>query len=193
MSTCSQEAMVVAVTKKWIRSVVIGHDFCPFAGAALERGGVRYRVLDAATAEECRTVLLDEFRGMDGDDGIETTFLILSESHQGFEEYLELVAASEACLASNGYEATYQLASFHPDYCFVDSMPADAADYTNRSPYPMIHILRASSVERAVVQHVDAEGIPGRNIELARRLGAEFMSKLRDRCWFDDAGNRLDG
>ncbi|MHC5109425.1 MAG: DUF1415 domain-containing protein [Planctomycetota bacterium] len=193
MGTFPKDDVVIAVTEKWVMSVVVEHDFCPFARRELERGSVRFRVLGGATPEECCVALLDELRKMGSDESIETTFLILSTGQEEFEEYLMLVGAAEACLESAGYEGVYQLASFHPDYCFVDSSPDDAANYTNRSPYPMIHILRASSVEQAIVQHLDPEGIPERNIEVARKLGVETMKGLRDQCWFDDAGNRLDG
>ena len=190
MSTFSKDASVTKVTEKWIKTVVVDHEFCPFAQRELERGSVRMRVLDQITVEGCCAAMLDELHGMDRDETIETTFLILSNGHNDFEEYLLLVGDAESLLESEGYEGVYQVASFHPDYCFADSLPDDAANYTNRSPYPMIHILRAASVEDAIEQHPDTEAIPQRNIEVARKLGADTLKALLEQCWIDEAGNR---
>lgn len=191
MSTLSKEASVKKVTEKWIKTVVVDHEFCPFARRELERGSIRMCVLDQVTVEGCCDVMLDELRDMDRDETIETTLLILSNTHNDFEEYLSLVGDAEAFLESEGYEGVYQLASFHPDYCFVDSWPDDAANYTNRSPYPMIHILRAASVEEAIEQHPDTKAMPQRNIEVARKLGADTLKALLAQCWIDEAGNHL--
>jgi len=193
MDTLSEDGLAIAVSEKWVRSVVVGLDFCPFARRELEGGTIRFHVSRATTVEDCCAALLDELFGMDGDEKIESALLILNKGFDAFDAYLMLVGAGEACLESAGYEGVYQLASFHPDYCFVDSSPDDAGNYTNRSPYPMIHILRAATVEAAIDQHPDAEGIPNRNIEVAREMGVDALKALREQCWFDDAGQRLDG
>ena len=191
MGRLTTDIAVMKATEKWVRTVVVEHEFCPFARRELERGSIRMRVLDSATVEDCCAALLQELGRMDNDESIETALLLLSNSHNDFEEYLLLVGDTEALLESEGYEGVYQLASFHPDYCFVDSLPDDAANYTNRSPYPMIHILRAASVEEAIEQHPDTKAIPQRNIEVARKLGAATLKALLDQCWIDEAGNRL--
>jgi uncharacterized protein len=192
MSTSSKDASAMKVTEKWIKTVVVDHEFCPFARRELERDGVRMRVLDQVRVESFCDAMLEEFRDLDRDKTVETTLLILSNSHNDFEEYLQLVGDAEAFLESEGYEGVYQLATFHPDYCFVDASPDDAANYTNRSPYPMIHILRSASVEEAIEQHPDTKAIPQRNIEVARKLGADAFKVLLDQCWIDEAGDRLE-
>ncbi len=192
MSTLSRDARVMKVTEKWIKTVVVDHEFCPFAGRELEAGSIAMRVLEQCTDGACCDAMLDELHGMDSDETIETTFLILINSHSDFEEYLDLVGYAESFLESNGYDDVYQLASFHPDYCFVDSSLDDAANYTNRSPYPMIHILRADSVEKAIEQHPDTMAIPERNIRVARELGVDTLKALLDQCWLDESGNRLE-
>jgi hypothetical protein len=192
MSTLSKDARVMKVTEKWIKTVVVAHEFCPFAGSELEAGSIAMRVLEQCTDGACCDAMLDELRGMDGDETIETTFLILINSHRDFEEYLYLVGSAEAFLESEGYEDVYQVASFHPDYCFVDSLPDDAANYTNRSPYPMIHILRVAGVEEAIAQHPDTMAIPKRNIRVARELGVDTLRALLDQCWLDELGNRIE-
>ncbi|MCA9253165.1 MAG: DUF1415 domain-containing protein [Phycisphaerae bacterium] len=192
MSMLSRDARVMKVTEKWVKTVVVDHEFCPFAGRVLEAGSIAMRVLEQCTDEACCDAMLDELRGMDGDEAIETTLLILINSHRDFEEYLDLIGYAESFLESNGYDDVYQLASFHPDYCFVDSSPDDAANYTNRSPFPMIHILRADSVEKAIEQHPDTMAIPERNIRVARELGVDTFKALLDQCWLDESGNRLE-
>lgn len=180
------------VTEKWIKTVVVGLEFCPFARRELERDGVRMRVLDQVGVEGCYDAMLEEFHALDRDKTIGTTLLILSNCYDDFEAYLLLVGGAEAVLESKGYEGVYQLATFHPDYCFVDASPHDVANYTNRSPYPMIHILRCASVEEAIDQHPDIDALPERNVEVARRLGADAFQVLLDQCWIDEAGNRLE-
>ncbi|GJM25898.1 MAG: hypothetical protein DHS20C16_23130 [Phycisphaerae bacterium] len=192
MSTLSRDARVMKITEKWIKTVVVDHDFCPFAGRELEAGSIAMRVLEQGTDGACCDAMLDVLRGMDSDETIETTLLILIDSHSDFEEYLDLVGYAESFLESNGYDDVYQLASFHPDYCFADSSQDDAANYTNRSPYPMIHILRAASVAKAIEQHPDTMAIPERNIRVARELGVDTLKALLDQCWLDESGNRLE-
>lgn len=191
MGALSKDAIAMAVTEKWVRTVVVEFDFCPFARRELERDSIKFLTTSAATIEDCCDAMLDELHAMDSDEKIESTLLILCTGHEDFEEYLMLVGTAEDCLEAEEYDGIYQLASFHPDYCFVDSSPDDAANYTNRSPFPMIHILRSSSVEQAIVQHPDPESIPDRNIELARKLGAAALQSRLDQCWLDDAGNKL--
>lgn len=193
MGILSDDAHAIAVTEKWVRTVVVDLNFCPFARRELEDGTIRFCVSEGTTVESCCAVLLDELGRMDGDAKIESTLLIFGKGYEDFDAYLMIVGSAEESLESEGYEDVYQLASFHPDYCFVDSSPDDAANYTNRSPFPMIHILRAAKVEAAVAQHPDAEAIPARNIEVAREMGVDALKRLGEQCWFDDAGNRLGG
>ncbi len=193
MGTLSEAGLAIAVSEKWVRTVVVGLDFCPFARRELDGGTIRFHVTESTTVEDCCNALLDELHEMDGDAKIESTLVIFNKGFDGFDSYLMLVGAGEASLESAGYEGVYQLASFHPDYCFVDSSADDAANYTNRSPYPMIHILRGATVEEAIVQHPDAEAIPDRNIAVAREMGVDALEALREQCWFDEAGERLGG
>ena len=86
-------------------------------------------------------------------------------------------------MVKQGYEGVYQLASFHPQYRFADSPIDDASNYTNRSPYPMLHILREASIEKALLNYPDPENIPERNIKLTRELGLEQMKKLLFECY----------
>jgi hypothetical protein len=103
---------------------------------------------------------------------------------------LDLVAIAEDVLIDQDYEGVYQLASFHPDYCFADSKPDDAANYTNRSPYPMLHIIREASIEKALTKYPNPEQIPERNMQLTRKLGLEKLQTLLATCHAQSQTNK---
>lgn len=176
------EETVIDETRNWIRSVVIGLNLCPFAARSVDKNRVRYVVSAAQTLEACLTALMQEVQRLDDDDSIDTTLLILPEAFPDFEEFLELTELADELLAENEYEGIYQVASFHPDYHFEDAPEDDPADFTNRSIYPMLHLLREEQVEQAIDSHPDPEGIPERNVQFTREKGLEYMKKLRDAC-----------
>ena len=101
---------------------------------------------------------------------------------KSFDHYLDYVELAESLLVDLGYEGVYQLATFHPDYCFADAEPEDAANYTNRSPYAMVHLLREASVEKAIAFYGDTEQIPERNIAHLTELGSAAAEELLQRC-----------
>lgn len=169
----------IARTKNWIKEVVVGLNFCPFAAKPFKEEHIEYRV---ESSEEIAVVLESFIRicdQMEKDDEIETALLIFSEGFQSFEEYLNLVELAEKLLIAEGFEGIYQVASFHPDYIFAGSDEDDPANYTNRSPYPMLHILREDLLEIAIEKHPDVEGIPDKNIEKANQLGLAYFKKLK--------------
>ena len=113
----------------------------------------------------------------------ETSLLIFPRALSDFEDYLDMLEIATALLEKQGYEGVYQLASFHPKYCFAEAAPDDASNYTNRSPYPMLHILREASVEAALENFPNPENIPDRNIQLTKGLGLTVMKKLLADCY----------
>ena len=119
-----------------------------------------------------------ELRHIDKTPEVETTLLIFANAVPDFHEYLDLLDMTQAWLEEQELEGIFQLASFHPQYQFANSDPDDEANYTNRSPFPVIHILREDSVERAVGSHPDPTMIPERNITLAREKGLAFWKDL---------------
>ena len=119
---------------------------------------------------------------MDKEQSIETTFIILPENFDDFNDYLDLIDLCQLLLEEEGKEGVYQIASFHQHYQFDGTTVNDAANYTNRSIYPMIHILREASISYALKNFPDPESIPQRNIEFARNKGIEYMKKLRESC-----------
>ncbi|MBC7950042.1 MAG: DUF1415 domain-containing protein [Chitinophagaceae bacterium] len=173
---------IIEQTKKWISDVVIGCQFCPFAAREMRNNSIHYEVNEASDANECLNAFLEECDRLDKNPGVETTLLILSNAVKGFEEYLDVLHSAEKLLRKQGYEGVYQIASFHPEYRFADSATEDPADYTNRSPHPMLQILREESVEKALKMYPNPELIPERNVAFAREKGIVFMKMLREKC-----------
>ena len=173
---------IVEETQKWIGDVVVGCNFCPFAAKELNADTIHYRVEASQQASLLRQAVIDECRWLDERPATETSFIIFPNALPDFNDYLDFVDVAERLLVRLGYESIYQIASFHPHYCFADSSPQDAANYTNRSLYPMLHLLREASLERALDRYPDPENIPLRNLELARSKGLIYMQNLRSAC-----------
>lgn len=173
---------IIEQTERWIRSVVIDCNFCPFAARALFKKSIRYVVLEHAGREEALERLKNELVYLDENDAIETTLIIFPNDFTDFSSYLSLVKQSERVLSKQDYDGIYQIASFHPDYCFADADPDDAANYTNRSVYPMLHLLREDSITKALSTYKNPELIPEHNIAFARNKGLHFMQVLRASC-----------
>lgn len=178
----SSSQQVIDQTIAWIHKVVVGCNFCPFAARTLQQHHVHYQVEPSTNVTLCMDAFLKEIVRLDKEPLIETSFLIFSSAFQQFDDYLDAVSIAEHLIKEKGYEGVYQLASFHPMYRFASSVRNDAADYTNRSIYPMLHLLRESSIEKAVAQYENSGKIPERNVDFARKKGLTFMKLLRDSC-----------
>jgi len=174
---------VIEQTKKWLSTVVIAHNLCPFAKREFDSGRIHYAVMESETLEKQLEQLILECAALDNDSNRETSLLIFPTSLSNFDDYLDVLDLANSLLKAQGYEGIYQLASFHPDYCFEDVEPNDPANYTNRSPYPMLHILREASVEQALENYPSPEKIPERNVELARDLSLPVMQDLLAKCF----------
>ena len=178
--------VVIDQTKAWVSSVVVGDNFCPFARKEMENNTIRYRVIsdkdDKLALENGLMALLAECKALDDDEAIETTILIYSEGFDAFDHFLELLELANNLMAEKGYEGVYQLASFHPDYCFADASDDDPANYTNRSPYPALHLIREESIERVLEGVDNPERIPERNVRFAREKGLAYMQEKLKAC-----------
>ena len=169
---------VISHTKAWLSSVIIAHGLCPFAKREFENSRIHYAVIKAQTKEAQLHQLILECLALDNNRERETTLLIFPNGLSDFENYLDMADLAAALLKEQGYEGVYQLASFHPKYIFDGAPSNDAANYTNRSPYPMLHILREASVEQVLNSYPNPEKIPERNIKLTRSLGEQGMKDL---------------
>jgi hypothetical protein len=174
---------IVAQTKKWIAEVVIGCNFCPFASRVVKGNGIHYEVQGATKLSDCLESLWEECRRLDADASIDTTLLIFPDAVPAFDDYLDLLALAEKWLKKNGYEGIYQVASSHPLYRFAQTAADDAANYTNRSIYPMLHLLREDQITKALEHYPAPEQIPDNNIEFARAKGQLYMRMLRESCF----------
>ena len=178
------EQQVIAKTKKWLLTVVIGFSFCPFAKRVEDEEKIRYAVVGGQGMENSLHALVEELEQLDADDNIETTLVIFPDAFQSFDEYLDLVHFANEILTDQDYEGIYQIASFHPDYCFDGEEWEDAANFTNRSPYPMLHILREASLAAALDGYpADPDVIPERNIKLARETGYNILKAIFEACF----------
>ncbi len=176
------DQLIIGQTTAWITDVVVGCNFCPFAANVIKQQTVHYQVENGTTMPICLEALVRELSRLDNEINIETIFLIFPNSFSQFEDYLDLVSGAETLLLENGYEGIYQLASFHPLYLFANSSETDPANYTNRSVYPMLHLLREASIDKALEHYNHPEAIPDRNIDFARKKGLVYMKMLRDAC-----------
>ncbi len=178
---------IIKQTQCWISSVIIAFNFCPFAKREFERDSIFYQlasVLDSSVNENnvissALEDLITECYRLDSTPTIETSFLIFPKNFIDYSLFLDLVYLAEELLTTQHYDGIYQIASFHPDYCFAETTPDDAANFTNKAPYPMLHILRESSMEQALANYPDPEQIPIRNIKKSRELGEiKFQNTL---------------
>ena len=170
---------IIERTKKWIVDVVIGCNLCPFAANVVKQQTIFYKVEENMEMDVCLDSFVHEMKRLDNDAAIETSFLIFPKTFENFDDYLDLVALAENRLKRNGYEGVYQVASFHPLYLFAGSDENDPANYTNRSIYPMLQLLREESIDKALENYKSPESIPVRNINFAREKGLAYMKTLR--------------
>ena len=168
--------------QQWVEQIIIRHNFCPFAKREFVKGSIRYTVDHAQDIETCLHKLIDECIYLDEHEDTETTLIIFPDAVPVFDDFLDLVEMAEILLVEQGYEGTYQIANFHPDYIFADSTEDDPANYTNRTPWPVLHLLRSERMAKVLEGYPQPEKIPENNIKLARKLGLETMQKELRAC-----------
>ncbi|HME39880.1 MAG TPA: DUF1415 domain-containing protein [Steroidobacteraceae bacterium] len=171
---------IIAATSRWLEKSVIGLDLCPFAESVYRGGRVRFRVSEQRSASALLEDLRSELTYLNEADPrrCETTLLIHPWVLADFIEYNDFLEVCEATVAEMGLEGELQVASFHPQYRFAGTQSEDIENYTNRSPYPMLHLLREASIERAVAALPDTDEIYLRNIRTLRGLGHEGWRRL---------------
>jgi uncharacterized protein len=175
-------ATVIDTTRVWLESAVIGLNLCPFAKAVHVKQQIRWVVSDAADEAALLAALHAELLFLRGADpqAIDTTLLIHPHALQDFFDYNQFLNRADALLQSLELDGVLQIASFHPQYQFAGTAAQDVTNYTNRSPYPMLHLLREDSVARAVAAAPDAATIFERNIATLKRLGVAGWNALFD-------------
>ncbi len=176
----ADDEAIVAATRRWLEKAVIGLNLCPFAKAVYIKEQVRYVVSPATTPEALLEQLMDELQHLSDTpaDEVDTTLLIHPFVLQSFEDYNEFLDVADAAVEDMQLDGELQVASFHPDYQFADTDANDIANYTNRAPYPILHLLREDSIDRAVEAFPEAEEIFEKNIDTMEKLGHEGWDKL---------------
>ena len=173
---------IACAARRWLEDLVVGLNLCPFAGRELARDRVRFVVTDASTEEQLLAALEAELELLDADAKVETTLLIHPNVLQDFFDYNQFLDMADRLLVQMKLEGVYQIASFHPDYQFAGTAAGDAENFTNRSPYPLLHILREASLTRSIAAYPDVEQIPIRNIEKMKGLGRAKLESLIQSC-----------
>ena len=181
--------IAACAVRRWVEDWVVDLNLCAFAGRALVRNRVRFVVTEATTEEQLLAALETELVLLSDDAAVETTLLIHPDVLRDFFDYNQFLDTAERLLAQMDLEGVYQLASFHPDYQFAGTAADDAENYTNRSPYPLLHILREASLARSIATYPDVAQIPVRNIEQMKSLGREKLQALIQGC-FDGSKNQ---
>jgi len=178
--TSIEDAQILAATRRWVERAVIGLNLCPFARAPFIRGRLHFRISHARDTDDLLADLREELEALQAADPNvrETTLLIHPHVLTDFYEYNDFLYAADAEVLALGLEGDLQIASFHPDYRFADTVADAVENFTNRSPYPMLHLLRESSIDIAVEALTDTDEIYRRNIETLRRLGADGWHAL---------------
>lgn len=162
---------------------MVGLNLCPFAKTELINSRIRFTVTDATTEEQLLVALQAELELLNNDETIETTLLIHPKVLADFDDYNQFLNYADGLLEQMNLEGIYQIASFHPDYQFGGTHAGDAENYTNKSPYPMLHLLREASLERAIASYPNPGKIPERNIALMEEMGAEKLKVLLQTCF----------
>lgn len=176
------EQALIGAVRRWLDTVVIDLNLCPFATQPLHDGRVRITASGASTEDELLAALQHELALLERDPAIETTLIIHAGVLNDFDDYNQFLDIADALLESLALTGVYQVASFHPEYRFAGTAPGDAGNYTNRSPLPLLQLLRESSIEQAILAFPDVAAIPERNIETMNRLGSRQLAKRLRRC-----------
>jgi uncharacterized protein len=177
-------ATAIIDTQRWLERAVIGLNLCPFAKAVHVKGLIRYAVSEATTTAELLADLKNELNLLANMDlasvsiAYDTTLLIAPYCLQDFLDFNDFLGKADKLISKMKLEGTLQLANFHPEYQFAGTAPDDITNYTNRAPYPTLHLLRESSIDQAVEAFPEAEAIFEVNMETMERLGLQGWHDL---------------
>lgn len=174
------QTAILAATEAWLEKAVIGLNLCPFAKSVHVKKQIRYVLSGATTPEALLSELMDELQTLSdaSPEDIDTTLLIHPDVLTDFLDYNEFLDVVDAAVEDMGLEGELQVASFHPQFQFADTEPDEISNYTNRAPYPTLHLIREASIARAVESFPDAAEIFEKNIDTLERLGHEGWDKL---------------
>lgn len=174
------KAKVKATTERWLDQIVIGMEFCPFAKQPRQNNQIEIYISDADSIEKLIMDLVEQIVYLEkaSSKETETTLLVIPNLLTDFDDYLDCLYLAEEVIQEQGWEGVFQLASFHPNYQFDGTKPDDPENLTNRSPYPVFHILREESLSTAISSYGDTSEIPERNKQKLNKLTLEQRKSL---------------
>ena len=180
----SDQSAIIHITQCWVEHWVIGESLCPFAHKPTTENRILYQVTHAQRPKQLLLELAQALEQLVNTPAqvLETTLLIHPYVLQDFLAYNAFLDQVDDLLVELNLEGVLQVASFHPDYQFADTDYDDVDNFTNRSPYPMLHLIREASIEQAIHYHPNIEAIPVRNIEHVRSLGLQHIQSLLAQC-----------
>ena len=175
-----RDAIALADTRRWVQRAVVGLNLCPFAKSVEVKNQVRYAISHATKVKALMADLKCELLHLVAASAAEldTTLLIAPDGFAEFLDFNAVLERADQLLIDLDLDGVLQIASLHPQYQFAGTRPDDIENYTNRSPYPTLHLLREASVDRAVEAFPDADQIPERNIATMEKLGHDGWAKL---------------
>lgn len=180
MSKIVKQEVIQQQIQQWLEDVVIGLNLCPFAAKPSRNKQIKIYISESPTEELLLEDIYQQIKVLDETPAseLETTLVVAPRVFTSFEDYNQFLDLVDALLIQTGNEGTYQVASFHPDYCFFGTAPDDAENLTNRSPYPIFHLIREESMEKVLQHYPEPELIPQRNIERVNNLSPQEIKKL---------------
>ncbi|MDA0118741.1 DUF1415 domain-containing protein [Vibrio sp. T11.5] len=180
MTTPSSTQTIAEHVNQWLNNVVIGLNLCPFAAKPQRNKQIKIFVSEAKQEETLLEDILSQLMELESKtaEELETTLVVVPNMLEDFYDYNLFIDWVEALIRQQGWEGTYQLATFHPDYCFGGAQPDDAENLTNRSPYPVFHLIREESMEKVLKHYPDPESIPDTNIARVESLSQAELVKL---------------
>jgi hypothetical protein len=172
---------IVALTRHWVEHAVIGLNLCPFANSVFRKNQIEYRVSHAVDPQALLQDLSLSLQKVieTPDETLDTLLLIHPWVLTDFLDFNDFVGLAEELLEQSGLSGVLQIASFHPRYQFAGVAADDVTNATNRSPFPMLHLLREASLDRAIGSVPDTDDIVERNLELMRKLGDSGLRELQ--------------
>ncbi|SMY34050.1 DUF1415 domain-containing protein [Photobacterium andalusiense] len=179
-NTPEQIQLIEQQVKQWLEDVVIGLNLCPFAAKPNRNKQIKIFVSKDNNENDLLETIYMQFKELDETpaETLETILVVAPFLFEEFDDYNQFLDLVEGLVVQLGKSGTYQIASFHPDYCFYGAEPDDAENLTNRSPYPVFHLIREESMAKVIKHYPNPEAIPDRNIECVENLTPEQMRKL---------------
>ncbi|WP_253820426.1 DUF1415 domain-containing protein [Vibrio pectenicida] len=172
--------MIVQQVNQWLNDVVIGLNLCPFAAKPQRNNQIKIFVSNAENEHALLKDMLNQLLELEQKpaEELETTLVVVPKMLNDFDEYNLFIDWVEALIRQQNWQGIFQLATFHPEYCFAGTAPQDAENLTNRSPYPVFHLIREDSMEKVLKHYPNPESIPDTNIERVENLSRKELVKL---------------